>query len=503
VEALKHIYQRLDQSLRARILVPTAFLFAATLVAMVGSAAAFYGHDMEKSQHEKAELFASMLAASIANTMLQGNPAAAAQTLAVVAGHRADIESVSLIKPGGVVVGSTRRELVGSRPWGLAVDQFHEPTVVNAPGGNDRAYAVVRPIPNGEPCSVCHGDARRVNGWIDMRFSRAPIFEQQRHMTQVMGLSAGIAFLLLLAIAWWLLSREAVAPLHRLVGSMRRAEAGDVAVRADEGRPDELGVAARGFDQMLAALRRSQAELEAFYRERMIRADRFAAVGELATGLAHEIKNPLAGLSGALELLAEDLARSPRQAEVVGEMRHQVARLTHTMESLLDFARPAKARLRAADINETIDKVLFLVGQQRKAAPVEIRPELERGAPAVLADPAQLEQVFLNICLNACQAMEAGGTLAVRTFAEEDRVTVEVEDSGPGIPAEVRAHIFKPFFTTKTEGNGLGLAISARIVADHGGHIGYRCPPGGGTVFTVTLKQASQPGADRAPEQAA
>jgi signal transduction histidine kinase len=318
-----------------------------------------------------------------------------------------------------------------------------------------------------------------------------------------MGLSAGVAFVMLLAIAWWLLSREAVAPLQRLVASMKRAEAGNLSVRADEGRPDELGVAARGFEQMLAALRRSQGELEAFYQERMVRADRFAAVGELATGLAHEIKNPLAGLSGALEVLGEDLSRSPREAEVVGEMRHQVSRLTHTMESLLDFARPAKARLRAADVNETIDKVLFLVGQQRKAAAVEIRPELARGGPPVLADPAQLEQVFLNICLNACQAMPGGGILTVRSFAHENRVTVEVQDTGPGIPEDVRRDVFKPFFTTKTEGNGLGLAISARIVADHGGHIGYRCPPGGGTVFSVTLNQAAPPAAASLPEQAA
>jgi signal transduction histidine kinase len=244
---------------------------------------------------------------------------------------------------------------------------------------------------------------------------------------------------------------------------------------------------------MLEALRRSQAELEVVYRERMMRADRFAAVGELATGLAHEIKNPLAGLSGALELLAEDLSRSPRQGEVVALMQHQVQRLTHTMESLLDFARPPRARLRAADVNETLEKVLFLVGQQRRAGSVEIRDELDRNLPRVLGDPSQLEQVFLNLCLNAVQAMAGRGTLGIRSFARDSRVTVEVSDSGPGIPAEVRPNIFRPFFTTKTEGNGLGLAISARIVAEHGGNIGYRCPPAGGTVFTVTLNLASAP----------
>jgi signal transduction histidine kinase len=292
----------------------------------------------------------------------------------------------------------------------------------------------------------------------------------------------------LLAIAWWLIGREAVAPLHRLVASMKRAEAGDLTVRADEGRPDEMGVAARGFDATLAALRRSQAELEAFYRERMVRADRFATVGEMATGLAHEIKNPLAGLSGALELLAEDLSGNPRQADVVLEMRHQVTRLTNTMESLLSFARPPKARLRDTDLNSTLEKVLFLVRQQRRLAAVHVETELGE-VPHVLADPHQLEQVFLNVCLNACQAMGgAGGRLTVRSRVGEGRVIVDVEDTGPGIPENVRPNLFKPFFTTKREGNGLGLAISARIVAEHGGNIGYRCPPGGGTIFTVTLQ---------------
>jgi len=281
-----------------------------------------------------------------------------------------------------------------------------------------------------------------------------------------------------------------VAPLQRLIRLMKRAESGDLSVRADEGRADELGAAARGFDAMLAALRRSRAELEALYHERMVRADRFAAVGELATGLAHEIKNPLAGLSGALELLAEDLAGSPRQAEVVGEMQHQVSRLVNTMEGLLSYARPPRTRLRTTDVNATLEKVLFLVAQQRSAASVAISTHLPDSLPAALADPSQLEQVVLNLCLNACQAMNGRGRLAVRSFEVEGGVAIEIEDDGPGIPPEVRRHVFQPFFTTKSEGTGLGLAISARIVADHGGHIGYRCPPSGGTAFTVTLRRA-------------
>jgi signal transduction histidine kinase len=339
-----------------------------------------------------------------------------------------------------------------------------------------------------------------VNGWLDLRFTRLPVLAAKAQLAKTLALSAAAAFVVLLSISLWLIGREAVRPLHRLVAAMRRAESGDLGVRADEGRPDELGVAARGFDATLAALRRSQAELEAFYRERMVRADRFAAVGEIATSLAHEIKNPLAGLSGALELLAEDLSQDPRQCEMVGEMRHQVGRLTHTMESLLSFARPAKARLRSTDVNGSIEKVLFLIGQQSRGGPLSVVPQLQPSLPPVLADPFQLEQVFLNICLNACQAMKGGGTLTVRSRPGDGNVIVEIEDTGPGIPSDLRAQVFKPFFTTKREGNGLGLAISARIVAEHGGHIGYRCPPQGGTVFTVTLQQARS---GRATEHAA
>ena len=496
-------FRRLDRSLRARIILPTAILFAATLAVMVAFAVTFYSDDMERGQHEKAELFASMVANGVTGAMLQGKLDEIPAVLQVVASHRPDLSSVSLLRAGGEVVRSSRRELVGSHPWGEEIRAYDRPTVITAPNGDVTTYAVIHPIPNQEECAGCHGGRSQVNGWLDLRFTRKAVLTQKVRLAHTLLTSAGLALVCLLAISWWLIGREAIGPVQRLVGKMKQAEAGDLAVRADEGRSDELGSAARGFDATLTALRRSQNELEAFYRERMVRADRFAAVGELATGLAHEIKNPLAGLSGALELLSEDLADSPRQVEVVAEMRHQVSRLTHTMESLLSFARPPKTKLRTTQVDKTVEKVLFLVRQQhRRAAGVEIVNELAAPLPAVLAAPSQLEQVFLNICLNACQAMGGEGKLTLRSFAEDGRVAIEIADSGPGIPADVRPHVFKPFFTTKREGNGLGLAISARIVAEHGGHIGYRCPPEGGTVFTVTLQEAHA-SAERATEHAA
>jgi len=484
-------YQRLDSSIRTRILLPTSLLFAVTLSAMVAAAVQSYGADLDRSRRERAELFTEMVATGVSNTMLAGQPRQVPALLEALVAHRTDLLSASLVAPSGHVSVSSSPLMVGSVPW-LELQRVTQTTIVESPSGDPEEYAVIYPIRNEASCVRCHGDHTSVNGWLDLRFTRAAVVTARREVAKLLIAWAAAALVLLIAIAFWLVGREAVAPLQRLVGAMRRAEAGELTVRADEGRPDELGVAARSFDAMLSALRRSQAELEAFYRERMVRADRFAAVGEIATGLAHEIKNPLAGLSGALELLAEDLAKDPRQAEVVGEMRHQVQRLTGTMESLLDFARPPKARLRVTDVGGSLEKVLFLIRQQCRGGCVTVSDELTRDLPAVLADPAQLEQVFLNLCLNACQAMsgQGTGTLTLRSRADEGTVAVEICDTGPGIPPDLRNQVFKPFFTTKREGNGLGLAISARIVAEHGGHIGYRCPPEGGTVFTVTLKQA-------------
>jgi signal transduction histidine kinase len=487
---LRRLFARLDSSLQARILLPTSVFFAATMAAMVAGAVNLYGAGIERGRQERAEVFAGMVATGVSNVMLSGQPQAVPNLLASLLQHRGELLSASLVAPDGRVSISSRPSYVGAVPWGRP-DRFEDTTVVTEPGGDPNQYAVLQPIVNAAACARCHGTDSKVNGWLELRFDRSPVVQAKRELAQTLALSAGAALVVLLAILLWLLGREAVNPLRRLVASMRRAEAGELTVRADEGRPDELGVAARGFDATLTALRRSQAELEAFYRERMVRADRFAAVGEVATGLAHEIKNPLAGLSGALELLAEDLATHPRHAEVVGEMRHQVQRLTHTMESLLSFARPPKAKLRSTEVNGTLEKVLFLIRQQCRGTQVEVRPDLADGLPAVLADPSQLEQVFLNLCLNAVQAMNGeGGTLTIRSRPGEGQVTVEVADSGPGIPADLRGQVFKPFFTTKREGNGLGLAISARIIAEHGGHIGYRCPPEGGTTFTITLQEA-------------
>lgn len=498
---IDRLWRRLDGSIRARILIPTALLFTATIAAMAFAVIELYGRSMRQGQEERARLVADMVRGELSTTMLEAGHQYVPGMLMALAKKSPDVQTISLIRPVGDVAFSSEPALIGSRPWEDAT-RFEEPAIVPKPGVDEYEFAVVAPIPNGEACRSCHGSAATVNGYLDVRFSRRPVVLAKRRLARTLAVTATPALIVLLGIAWWLLRREVVKPLDRIVEAMRRAEKGAMVVHAHEGRPDELGQVARSFDATLAALRRAQREVDAYYRERMLHVDRFAAVGELATGLAHEIRNPLAGLSGALELLADDGRRSPEEAEVVAEMRHQVARLTRIMDGMLSFARPAKVRLRHTDVNDCLAKVVFLATQHCRSGSRSIRVVADAAdvLPIALADPSQLEQVLLNIALNAIQAMNgAGGELTLRTVADlDDRVIIEIADSGPGIPEDVRPHIFKPFYTTKSNGTGLGLAISARIVAEHGGQLEYECPPSGGTIFRISLRTAASATGERA-----
>jgi nitrogen-specific signal transduction histidine kinase len=494
---LERAYSRLDSSMRARILVPTAFLFALTLATMVAAAVHFYGADMERGRQERAELFAGMVASGVSNVMLAGRPREVPVLLDALVQHRSDIVSASLISPSGFVSSSSSPRLLGTVPW-RNLERLEETKVVTSPGGNRAEYAVLQPIVNAEACARCHGTASHVNGWLDLRFTREPVIVAQSQLAKTLTLSAAAAFVCLLGILLWLLGRESVTPIRRLVDAMRRAEAGELTVHADEGRPDELGVAARGFDATLAALRRSQAELEAFYRERMVRADRFAAVGEIATGLAHEIKNPLAGLQGSAELLAREAEGPAREYATI--IAREARRVDGLVRELLDLARPAALQSRRVNVHDLVGDVLVLArgipGGDRIAYVERYDPSL----PDVHGDDEKLTQVILNLLRNAVDAVagrpspqitiETGvASLRLRAASGRSRPLgrISVQDNGPGIPESMLQRLFTPFATSKPHGTGLGLAISRRIVEAHGGRIEVKNRAAGGAEANIYL----------------
>jgi PAS domain S-box-containing protein len=233
--------------------------------------------------------------------------------------------------------------------------------------------------------------------------------------------------------------------------------------------------------------------------EALQRAEQLKMVGEWAAGLAHEIKNPLAGIKGSVEVLLQEPSISEEDRSIVVKAVDQIKRIELLIKSLLNFAKPPQLHLMPTDINDLLDKTITFslkhpLLSPNSATPIEVRRDYDPGLPATMADPMQLQQVFLNLMFNAIEAMRGGGTLAVRTSydATLNSVNIAFADTGKGIEQKALDQIFKPFFTTKSKGSGLGLAITRRLVEEHGGNIYVESRPHRGTVFNVSL-QVLQP----------
>jgi hypothetical protein len=215
----------------------------------------------------------------------------------------------------------------------------------------------------------------------------------------------------------------------------------------------------------------------------------------LAAGVAHEVNTPLAVISTYAQMLAKQVTEDDQKSKLLEKIAKQTFRASEIVNSLLNFSRTSKSDHEDVDLNRVISDTISLVGHQLQKAGVAAKLELAAGLPMITGNPNKLQQVFLNLVLNARDAMEGGGTLTVRTSAEGEKVRVEVADTGQGIAPEHLARIYDPFFTTKQtrKGTGLGLSVTYGIVQEHGGSIEVESEPGAGTLFHLEFPLARKP----------
>jgi two-component system, NtrC family, sensor histidine kinase HydH len=222
--------------------------------------------------------------------------------------------------------------------------------------------------------------------------------------------------------------------------------------------------------------------------EQVKRADRLAAIGQLAAGLAHEIRNPLASIDGAAEVLDVAGDRPELRKETVAIIRKECSRLNRLLTGLLDFARPRNPEWRPVDLPRVLDSVIDLVAHSAGKG-IHFHQDSARGIPQLLGDEEQLNQVILNLTLNAAQAMPDGGDVWLSAGQEDGGIAIEIRDQGAGIPQENMDKIFDPFFTTKDAGTGLGLSVVHQIVTRHGGEVTVSRNPGKGMTFRLFFPQ--------------
>jgi len=234
-------------------------------------------------------------------------------------------------------------------------------------------------------------------------------------------------------------------------------------------------------------------KLEIAYRDlretfdQLRRADRLASLGALSAGMAHEIKNPLASISGSLEILQSEIGQVGKKHEFFLILRKEILRLTGIVDKYLEFARPLPPERRETDMNELVRSVVDLTAKQASGEGVRILSSYAVGMPNMVVDPEQIRQVLLNLILNAIQAMKGPGSITVSTESISGEAILRVRDHGPGLPGDNPHEIFDLFFTTKAGGTGLGLPIAYRLIEQHGGRIEAANHPEGGALFTVHL----------------
>lgn len=220
--------------------------------------------------------------------------------------------------------------------------------------------------------------------------------------------------------------------------------------------------------------------------EQLLQAEKLSSLGELSAGIVHEVRNPLAAIKGAVEILEDELAENSPRREFADLAKKEVERLDKLVGEFLRFARPTTLSVQLNDLNGVVESVVSLIENQAISQSVEIRQELQTNLSEVLVDGEQIKQVLLNLAINSLQAMPDGGMLLLRTFGKDNFCIVEIEDTGGGIDEKVLPKIFDPFFTTKEKGVGLGLSIAHKIADQHDGRLSATSN-GQKTVFSLKL----------------
>jgi two-component system, NtrC family, sensor kinase len=391
----------------------------------------------------------------------------------------------------GLPLARVAERLAAREPGGVTIGIAARPELVPHAGG----LVATAPLQDAAGRPAVLYATRREDSYIATR---------NRVISSFFGI-ATVGFGLVIAITYRII-HALTRPIREMVEATRRVAAGrfDHPVTVTSG--GEIGLLAASINRMQGSLQQMRSELEEAARTledkvrarsdelgrmqaRMAQSERLASIGVLAAGVAHEINNPLGGILALTSLTLEDLPASDPSRENLEEVVRQTRRCGEIVKHLLEFSRQHRVSAEPVDLSALLERTLALLERQSIFHNVRVERDLATGLPRVVADASQLQQVFVNILMNAVQAMAERGTLAIGSRHDADRgdLVLTFRDSGCGIPPDQIDHVFDPFFTTKGEGTGLGLSIAYGIVSRHKGTIAVESEPGVGTTFSIRL----------------
>jgi two-component system, NtrC family, sensor kinase len=345
-------------------------------------------------------------------------------------------------------------------------------------------------------------DGQRLAGSIAVWSSLRSVYEEIRRSEKLILVYVLLNTLVLICVGTYLLSRSVVNPVHKLLHITEAFRKGESLPLFPEVSENEMGQLNRSLKMMLNRLEKNKEELQAHIaslekaneeirktQAELIKSEKLASVGRLATGIAHEIGNPIGIILGYMELLKRDDLSSPERWDFLDRVETEITRINGIIRQLLDFSRPAGGEPGETSVHEVLFATLKMLEPQPLMAGIERETRFDAQRDVVWADPNQLQQVFLNIIMNAADAMEKKKSLTIRTFNIQRTLRIQFQDTGIGIPEEDLAGIFDPFYTTKPpgKGTGLGLSVSYTIIKELGGTIRAQNNRGPGATITLDI----------------
>lgn len=222
-------------------------------------------------------------------------------------------------------------------------------------------------------------------------------------------------------------------------------------------------------------------------RERLVRSERLAVIGNMAAYIAHEIRNPLVTIGGFARILMREYADHKKVKQHTEIITQEVSRLEKILANIMDFSKPVETVRTLIQINELLENTCYLMGPYLKSAHIQVSKKFDPSIPKIIVDQTQMKQVFLNLIKNAAESMTQGGKLTVESMTEDEYIKIDFTDTGEGMTPEILQNLFTPFFTTKVDGTGVGLAVSQKIIDDHNGFIKIKSVPKEGTTFSISL----------------
>jgi len=442
--------------------------------------------------HGKAELVSSMIEYTVTHRMQEGKQEDVGRALQQIAGTE-KIESLRIIDLTGKILESSQGSEIGNFIPEIQITKLNELystadktpiPQINHISENQSIFA----IQNRDECFVCHSPEKKIIALLEINLIETPtvefIYKTQLRSVIISFLALGILIFITLRLFEKIINR----PLSQLKNKMKQVQGGNLRVQLRPLKNDDIGDLTQSFNIMVANLRQAKQQIEELHDRELEKAGHLASIGELAAGLAHEIKNPIAGIKGALEVINQRTDPADPQKEIFTEILQQIDRIYNIVQDLLSYARPREINLKPINPNECIQRAVTLAQSQMQDKDIKFHFEKSKEDIQILCDENKIQEVVLNLLINSIAAIEEKGEISIGLNQKNDRwLEIAIRDDGKGIKVEHLTQVFNPFFTTRRRGTGLGLSICKKIIEAHKGSIDVQSEEGKGTVFTIRL----------------